>query len=363
MPKRFAISGGGTGGHIFPAISIAQALRKELPDSEFYFVGALGKMEMEKVPAAGFPILGLPIRGIHRSNPFKNISLPWALVRSVWKANRFLADWKPDAAIGVGGFASAALGVAAIQRNIPLFLQEQNAFAGKTNTWLGRFAKRIFVAHHKMDAFFPASKIEVAGNPVREIFEMEPPDRAMGRFHFGLNPQKPTLLVTGGSLGAGAINSAVAMALPKWIDQGCQLIWQTGERQFGTYKHLSASGSVYISAFIPDMQLAYAAADAVVSRAGAMVIAELLATKKPAILVPLPSAAEDHQTYNAKSLSEKGAALYLSEASLSVQLPDLAWQLLSQESQQIEIQKKLEELHQPGSAQKIARSILNQLNP
>jgi UDP-N-acetylglucosamine--N-acetylmuramyl-(pentapeptide) pyrophosphoryl-undecaprenol N-acetylglucosamine transferase len=363
MPKRFVISGGGTGGHIFPAISIAQALRSELPDSDFYFVGALGRMEMEKVPAAGFPILGLPMRGFNRTHPLKNLGLPWALFRSVWKANRFLATYKPDAAIGVGGFASGALGLAAVQRRIPLFLQEQNAFAGKTNTWLGKFAAHIFVAHPNMERFFPADKIENAGNPVRAVFETEAPEMAGSKAFFGLSSDKPTLLVTGGSLGAGAINSAVAQALPNWLEKGCQVIWQTGERQYEAYRHLNSTGAVWVSAFIPDMQVAYAAADAVVSRAGAMAIAELLAMKKPAILVPLPSAAEDHQTHNAKSLSEKGAAVHLPEPQLNLLLPDAAWQLLNNEAERKGMQEKLSALHQAGSAKKIAQSILNRLNP
>jgi UDP-N-acetylglucosamine--N-acetylmuramyl-(pentapeptide) pyrophosphoryl-undecaprenol N-acetylglucosamine transferase len=362
MPKRFVISGGGTGGHIFPAVSIAQALRAELPDAEFYFIGALGKMEMEKVPNAGFPILGLPIRGLNRSQPLKNMSLPWALLRSVWKANRFLGKWKPDAAIGVGGFASGALGLAAVQRRIPLFIQEQNAFAGKTNAWLGSFAKRIFVAHPNMDRFFPANRIENLGNPVRHVFELEAPEPQICRTKFGLDPLKPTLLVTGGSLGAGAINSAVSMSLPSLIDAGCQVIWQTGQRQYESYAHLNSPGIVWVSAFIPEMQTAYAAADAVVSRAGAMAIAELIAMKKPCILVPLPSAAEDHQTHNAKSLSDQGAALYLSESLLQDQLLDSIWKLLKQDSLRAEIIAKLADLHQAGSAQKIAQSIIKHLN-
>jgi len=363
MPKRFVVSGGGTGGHIFPAISIAQAIRKEIPDAEFYFVGALGKMEMEKVPAAGFPILGLPIRGFNRSQPLKNFSLPWALLLSVWKANRFLATWKPDAAIGVGGFASGALGIAAVQRRIPLFLQEQNAFAGKTNSWLGKFAKRIFVAHPNMDRFFPAHKIELAGNPVRAVFETEAPPKSDCLAHFGLSPNNPTLLITGGSLGAGAINAAVAKALPAWIEKGYQVIWQTGERQFELYQNFSANGSVWISAFIPEMQIAYAAADAVLSRAGAMAVAELLAVKKPAILVPLPSAAEDHQTYNAKSLSDQGAAIHLQESALGDQLNNAVEQLLCNNDAREIIREKLSVLHQAGSAQKIAQSILQHLFP
>jgi UDP-N-acetylglucosamine--N-acetylmuramyl-(pentapeptide) pyrophosphoryl-undecaprenol N-acetylglucosamine transferase len=361
MAKRFVISGGGTGGHIFPAISIAQAIQQELPEAEFYFVGALGKMEMEKVPAAGFPILGLPIRGFNRSQPHKNLGLPWALLKSVWKANRFLANWKPDAAIGVGGFASGALGIAAIQRQIPLFLQEQNAFAGKTNSWLGKFAVRIFVAHPNMDRFFPAPKIELAGNPVRSVFETEGPPRHTCLSHFGLESNKPTLLITGGSLGAGAINAAVATSLQTWTQKGYQVIWQTGERQFDTYKHLNARGSIWISAFIPDMQIAYSAADVVLSRAGAMAIAELLAVKKPAILVPLPSAAEDHQTHNAKSLADQGAAIHLKESLLNDKLNETVDQLLSNESAIDAIREKLSALHQAGSAQKIAQSILKHL--
>jgi len=362
MPKRFVVSGGGTGGHIFPAVSIAQALRAQLPDAEFYFIGALGKMEMDKVPAAGFPILGLPIRGLNRTQPLKNLSLPWALLRSVWKANRFLAHWKPDAAIGVGGFASGALGLAAVQRRIPLFLQEQNAFAGKTNAWLGKFAQRIFVAHENMDRFFPANRIENLGNPVRAVFECEAPNPGICRAKFGLHPDKPTLLVTGGSLGAGAINAAIAFILPSLIEKGFQVIWQTGERQFDSYSHYASAGSVWVSAFVPEMQTAYAAADAVVSRAGAMAIAELLAMKKPAILIPLPSAAEDHQTYNAKSLSDQGAAIYLKESQLQDTLHDAVWKLFIDEPQRKEIEAKLAHLHKGGAAHNIALSIIKHLN-
>lgn len=362
MPKRFVISGGGTGGHIFPAISIAQALQAQLEDAEFYFVGATGKMEMNKVPEAGFPILGLPIRGLNRTQPLKNVTLPWAVLKSVWKANVFLADWKPDAAIGVGGFASAALGFAALKRRIPLFIQEQNAFAGKTNSMLGKFATKIFVAHPGMERFFPASKIEQSGNPVRALFETNPPTASTARLSFGLQPDKPTVLITGGSLGAGAINTAVESALAGWLNQGCQIIWQTGERQFHKYQHHQRPGSVWVSAFIPDMRMAYAAADLAVSRAGAMAIAELMAMSLPSLLVPLPTAAEDHQTYNALSLSKQHAAIHLPENQVMENLEMATLNLLKDETARTHMRKALQDSFQPGAANKIARSIIQTIN-
>ncbi|MDA0929845.1 MAG: undecaprenyldiphospho-muramoylpentapeptide beta-N-acetylglucosaminyltransferase [Bacteroidetes bacterium] len=362
MPKRFVISGGGTGGHIFPAISIAQALQAQLADAEFHFVGAMGKMEMNKVPEAGFPILGLPIRGLNRTQPLKNVTLPWALLKSVWKAHVFLRDWKPDAAIGVGGFASAALGLAALQRRIPLFIQEQNAFAGKTNSMLGKYATKIFVAHPGMERFFPAPKIEQSGNPVRAEFETPPPLASTARLSFGLLPDKPTILITGGSLGAGAINTAVDAALEGWLNQGCQLIWQTGERQFQHHQHHHRPGSVWVSAFIPDMRMAYAAADLAISRAGAMAIAELMAMKVPSILVPLPTAAEDHQTFNALSLSNQNAAVHLPENQLRENLESATLNLLKDEGGRAHMRKALQDSFQSGAANKIASSIIQSLN-
>ena len=310
------ISGGGTGGHIFPALAIANAIKSRDRSTEFLFVGAEGKMEMEKVPAAGYKIEALPIRGFQRHNMWKNILLPIRVVRSLLKARRLVKEFKPDVAVGVGGYASGPLLYMANKSGVPTVIQEQNSYPGVTNKLLAKQAKKICVAYDDMDRFFPAEKIIRTGNPVRKHVVQIEGKRERAKQHFGLTEDAPVLFVTGGSLGARSINQGVRAALQKWKQAGIQVIWQTGKPFFPhaeqAVKEANAT-HVHVHQFIAEMDLAYAAADLVLARAGAMSISELCLVKKPAILVPLPTAAEDHQTKNARALTDRNAAVLITD--------------------------------------------------
>lgn len=310
---RILISGGGTGGHIFPAVAIANALRRRC-DAEILFVGAEDRMEMEKVPAAGYPIKGLPVAGFDRKNLLRNFSVLLKLRRSIAMARRIVKEFRPDLAIGVGGYASGPTLKAAQRAGVPTLLQEQNSYAGVTNKLLARQARRICVAYDGMERFFPADRIVKTGNPVRSAL-LEPRSREESRKAFGLRPDRPTLLVVGGSLGARTLNEAMESGLGRLEKEGIQVVWQTG-RYFGDRAEKAAAGHDGIAAtkFITDMAAAYAAADLVVSRAGAGSISELELLGKPCILVPSPNVAEDHQTKNARALSDAGAAILVSDA-------------------------------------------------
>ena len=313
---RIIISGGGTGGHIFPAIAIANALKRLVPDVELLFVGAEGRMEMEKVPAAGYLIEGLPIRGIQRGSILKNLSLPFKMLSSVQKASKLMERFKPDAVVGVGGYASGPLLYAASRKGVPYLIQEQNSYAGITNKWLGKKAAKICVAFDDMEQFFPADRLIKTGNPVRkEVVNIE------GKHHAGaellrLDPLKKTILVTGGSLGAGTLNRSMEKHLADLIAQDVQLIWQTGKFYYkGIMERLGGQlhPNIRVLEFLNRMDLAYAAADVIISRAGAGTIAELCLVKKPVILVPSPNVAEDHQTKNALALVKNDAALLIND--------------------------------------------------
>lgn len=315
---RIIISGGGTGGHIFPAVSIAGALKKKYPGTEILFVGAEGRMEMQRVPAEGYSIVGLPICGLDRKNPLKNIAVLLKFIKSLWKARKIIKDFKPHAAVGVGGYASGPTLKTAALMGIPTLIQEQNSYAGVTNKMLAKGAERICVAYEGMERFFPKEKIILTGNPIRQGLADNQTTREEGIRAFGLDPNKRTILIIGGSLGARTMNESVLRKLDmiKQTDD-VQFIWQTGkfyhqEIQEQLKKH-GELPMLYVTDFISRMDEAYAAADLVISRAGAGSISEFCVLKKPVILVPSPNVAEDHQTQNALALVKKEAALYIKD--------------------------------------------------
>ena len=360
--KRVIISGGGTGGHIYPAIAIASALKEIDPNIEFLFVGAEGKMEMEKVPKAGFNIIGLPIVGINRAHLLKNILFPIKLMNSLRKAFQVLADFKPDVAIGVGGYASGPLLVAAWVKGIPFYIQEQNSYAGITNKALSSKAKHIFVAYPGMDKFFAKDKITLSGNPVRkDLIDISGKKAAAATF-FGLSADKPTILIIGGSQGARSINQAISHGLAELADSDVQIIWQTGisfeseaKASCAKYPKLPA----YISAFIYEMDLAYAMADLVISRAGALSVSEICLAGKPSLLVPFPNAAEDHQTENAKSLVQENAAILIPDSQAKESLVPSALKTLSDKNLLAQLAENSFGMGKPKAAQQIAETILN----
>jgi UDP-N-acetylglucosamine--N-acetylmuramyl-(pentapeptide) pyrophosphoryl-undecaprenol N-acetylglucosamine transferase len=304
------IAGGGTGGHIFPAVAIAHAVQQLHPGAELLFVGALGKMEMEKVPQEGFRIIGLDIAGFNRSNLLKNILLPFKLLKSAWQARKVIREFNPDVVVGVGGYASFPVLNAAQAMRIPTLIQEQNSFAGKSNKILGRKAQAICVAYEEMERFFPKESIVMTGNPVRQVISNATLTRAEGQAWLGMDPEKKTILVVGGSLGAKSINEAIDAGLEELLKEDVQIIWQTGKPYYeqAVSRVKGLEGKVKVFDFIRQMESAYAAADVVVSRAGALAIAELCIVGKPVLFVPYPFAAEDHQTSNAMALVNRHAA-------------------------------------------------------
>ena len=316
--KRFIISGGGTGGHIYPAIAIAIAIQKQWSDAEILFVGAEGRMEMEKVPQAGYEIVGLPIAGIQRKLDWRNVVLPFKVIRSLWKARGVIRKFQPDAVIGVGGYASGPLLWMAGLMGLPTFIQEQNSFAGLTNKWLSKKATKIMVAYPEMERFFPADKIIVTGNPIRFEWHASAYSKSDALRHFGLNEDHPVLLMVGGSLGARAMNQVMEAHLEELLNKGYQVIWQTG-KNYQPNAQWSGKRGLWVGPFINEMHQAYTAADAIVSRAGAMSISELSLVGKPTAFVPSPYVSEDHQTHNAMALVKDGAALMIKESELKEQ--------------------------------------------
>lgn len=354
------IAGGGTGGHIFPAVAIANALQRLRPDTEVLFVGAKGKMEMEKVPQAGYKIVGLDIAGLNRSNWLKNLSLPLKLWKSRRKANELIKTFNPDIVIGVGGFASFPMLNAAQAAGIPTLIQEQNSFAGKSNKILGKKAKAICVAYDQMEQFFPKEAIIKTGNPVRASIAQADINPAEAKRFFELNEQKKTLLIVGGSLGAKAINEAIAANLELLTSAGLEIIWQTGEPFFEEAQKAAADyPQVKVHAFIRQMEQAYAAADMVISRAGALAIAELCIVAKPVIFVPYPFAAEDHQTSNALSLTRKDAALMIKNDEAQLQLAGSLLQLLKDEALQQQMHRNLQGEAIKDADERIARIVID----
>ena len=336
--KRFIIAGGGTGGHIFPAIAIANALKRMSPQSTFLFVGAKGKMEMEKVPQAGYQIEGLTIAGFNRSSLIKNIGLPIKLIKSFIQVARIMKKFKPDAVIGVGGYSSFPVLKYAQSKGIPTFIHEANSFAGKSNIMLGKKATKIFTATDGMENFFPAAKIIVSGNPVRNSIAHMKLTREEGINFFGLDANKKTVLCVGGSLGAKSINEAIDKDISFFESNNLQLIWQTGKPYFEKAKaKCKDNKNVFVSDFITQMEYGYAAADIVISRSGAMALSELCIVGKPVVFVPYPHAAEDHQTANAKKLVDINAALLVEDKNV---LKDLVPEIIKL-SQDISLQEKM----------------------
>lgn len=315
---RIIISGGGTGGHIFPAVSIANALKAKRPDAHILFVGALGRMEMQRVPAAGYDIVGLPVCGFDRKHLWRNIAVLWKLAKSQLKARRIIKEFRPQVAVGVGGYASGPTLKVAGMMGIPTLIQEQNSYAGVTNKLLAQKAEKICVAYEGMERFFPAGKIIMTGNPVRQDLLDRQTDRSEAVRFFGLDPEKKTILIIGGSLGARTINQCVLSHLDLIRSSGVQFIWQTGKIYIDNARRRVAEAGelpmLHVTDFISRMDLAYSAADLVISRAGAGSISEFCLLRKPVVLVPSPNVAEDHQTKNALALVDKGAALYVKDS-------------------------------------------------
>jgi UDP-N-acetylglucosamine--N-acetylmuramyl-(pentapeptide) pyrophosphoryl-undecaprenol N-acetylglucosamine transferase len=358
MSKRFIIAGGGTGGHIFPAIAIAGALKKQDPETELLFVGAKGKMEMEKVPQAGYRIEGITIVGFNRSSLIKNIGLPFKLIKSFFQVGRILRSFKPDAVIGVGGYSSFPVLRSAQARGIPTFIHESNSFAGKSNILLGKKATRIFVASDGMEKFFPVDRITITGNPVRSTIVESTITREEGIRFFGLDPALPTVLSTGGSLGAKGINEAVAAHLDEFGQANTQLIWQTG-KPFAPQAVALARGRAHVwtNEFIRQMEYAFAAADVVISRSGAMSIAELCVAAKPVVFVPFPFAAEDHQTANARHLVDRNAGLLIKDSEARDKLVATALALSQDRARQDTLRTNIGRLAITDAADRIAREI------
>lgn len=370
---RIIISGGGTGGHIFPAIAIANALKEQCPEAEILFVGAEGRMEMQRVPDAGYRIIGLPVAGFDRKHLWKNVSVLIKLLRSQMKARRIIQEFRPQVAVGVGGYASGPMLKACASAGIPTLIQEQNSYAGVTNKLLARQARRICVAYEGMERFFPADKIILTGNPVRQNLLEAHLSREEASAYFGLHPQKKTILILGGSLGARTLNRTLEAGLH--LIQGnpdIQFIWQTGKIYIEEVKaaitaftgeamrnvRVSRLPNLYVSDFIKDMPMAYAAADLVVSRAGAGSISEFCLLGKPVILVPSPNVAEDHQTKNALALVHKEAALYVTDADAPAQLLDMALQTVTDDNKLRSLSEHIAHMALPDSANIIARETL-----
>jgi UDP-N-acetylglucosamine--N-acetylmuramyl-(pentapeptide) pyrophosphoryl-undecaprenol N-acetylglucosamine transferase len=359
--RRIIISGGGTGGHIFPAISIANALKKADPSLEILFVGAEGRMEMERVPAAGYNIVGLPVAGFNRKNPLKNFTVIFRLFKSLKIAGRILKDYKPDAVVGVGGYASGPLLRKAGEMGIPFLIQEQNSYAGITNKILARKAKAICVAYEGMEKYFPAEKIIMTGNPVRQDFNDLDLIRKEALSFFGFDGNSPVILVLGGSLGAGTLNRSLSENLQTVSSSGCGWIWQTGSYYYEDINALvSVSGTpdVKVHGFIGRMDFAYSAADIIISRAGAGTISELCLAGKPVILVPSPNVAEDHQTKNALSLSARNAAIIVRDDQAVQKLVPEAMRLVNDEHLKKALSDNIKLLAEREADIRIAREVL-----
>src|SRR5450759_2436919 len=359
--KRVIISGGGTGGHIFPAISIANALRKIDPETEILFVGAEGRMEMEKIPAAGYRIIGLPVAGLYRSLTLKNFTVLIKLLNSLRKARKVLKEFNPDVVVGVGGYASGPILRQAGRMGIPTLIQEQNSYAGVTNKLLARKASVICVAYDGMEKYFPKEKIIKTGNPVRQNFDNLKSLENEALSFFNLKKEFPVILVLGGSLGAGSINNSLSENISNLRDSDCQWLWQTGKYYFENVNALvsvSFSENISVHGFINRIDLAYAAADIIVSRAGAGTISELCLVGKPVILIPSPNVAEDHQTRNAKALSEKGAAVLITDSQAVNSLVGEAIKLISDKNRRDLLSENILKMADRDADIRIAEEVL-----
>lgn len=364
-PLKVILSGGGTGGHIFPAVAIANEIKKLVPQADILFVGALGKMEMEKVPNAGYKIIGIPIAGLQRRFTLSNLKLPFLILQSLFRTRKIIKEFQPDVVVGTGGYASGPLLKAAVHYDIPALLQEQNSYAGITNKLLSKKASKICVAYEGMEKFFPKEKIMLTGNPVRQdlVDVKQYRDEAMN--FFKLSPNKKVILVIGGSLGARTINLSIGVSLQKLIDNNIQLIWQTGKNYYSTATEQVEKfpdNNIYALEFISRMDLAYAAADIVISRAGASSVSELCNIGMPSILVPSPNVAEDHQTKNAMALVNKQAAVLIKDNEAQSTLILTAIALINNTAQQVTLTNNISQLAFHNSANVIALEVLKLAN-
>jgi len=357
MYKKFIISGGGTGGHIFPAIAIANELKRIDPHSDILFIGAKGRMEMQKVPEAGYKIKGLWISGLQRKISYKNLLLPVKWVYSVYASLRIIKTYKPDVVVGVGGYASAAIVFAASIKGIPILLQEQNSFAGLTNKWLSKKANKICVAYPEMEKFFPSHKIVYTGNPIRQDLIEKAIDKKEAKHRLGLDTSKSLLFVTGGSLGAKMLNESVVKNLELLKENNIQLIWQTGSFYFNQYKTMGGE-AVLVQEFVKNMDLVYSAADLILCRAGALTISEICALGKASVLIPSPYVAEDHQTHNALSLANRDAAILIKDQNAIQEAVPKCVELLSNMEQRDKLGRNALALGRPNAAHEIASEII-----
>jgi UDP-N-acetylglucosamine--N-acetylmuramyl-(pentapeptide) pyrophosphoryl-undecaprenol N-acetylglucosamine transferase len=356
------VSGGGTGGHIFPAVSIANEIRDRFPETDILFVGALGKMEMERVPAAGYQIVGLPVMGFPRKPSLKMISFFLKLIQSMRLANKIIKDFKPDVAVGVGGFASGPVLKAAVRKGVPAVLQEQNSYAGVTNKLLSAKVNKICVAYPNMERYFPAEKIVMTGNPIRKNLLESIVDKTEANSHFSLDAEKPVVLIVGGSLGARTLNESVMANLELIRNSEAQIVWQTGSYYFKEMQErLGPNGpsNLHPMEFVSRMDLAYAVADVVISRAGAGTISELCLLGKPSILVPSPNVAEDHQTKNALALVENQAALLIKDADSREHLIEETLSLLNDKNRMKSLSENIKKLSRPNAAKDIVDVIID----
>ena len=354
---KFILSGGGTGGHIYPAIAIANELKSRFPNADILFVGAKDKMEMQKVPQAGYPIQGLWIAGLQRRLTFDNALFPVKLLNSLLKSRQIIKQFKPDVVIGTGGFASGPLLQMANSVGIPTVIQEQNSYPGITNKLLSKKANAICVAYEKLERFFPKEKIVLTGNPVRQDLIEVQSKRAEGLAHYNLDPNKKTILILGGSLGARRINQLIEKELEFFASQNVQLLWQCGKFYLDEYQKFN-SENVQVMAFIERMDLVYAAADVVISRAGASSVSELCIVGKPVIFIPSPNVAEDHQTKNAKSVADKNGAILIRESELDSNFESTFSDLITDEKKQNELSQNINNLALPNATKAIVEEIL-----
>jgi UDP-N-acetylglucosamine--N-acetylmuramyl-(pentapeptide) pyrophosphoryl-undecaprenol N-acetylglucosamine transferase len=359
-PYRLIISGGGTGGHIFPAIAIANAFRERYHDAQILFVGAKNKMEMTRVPEAGYRIIGLWISGLQRKLTLSNLLFPIKVIASYTRAAMILRRFKPHAVIGTGGFASGPIMMAATRSGIPALIQEQNSFAGLANKQVAAKVSKVCVAYEGMDKYFPKSKIVLTGNPVRKDIITVSSKTEKARNHFGFDASTKTLLIIGGSLGARTINESILKGIEKLVDANIQVIWQTGKGYYDQYKALLVKfdlRKIRVQDFVKEMDLAYAAADVVISRSGALAVSELCIARKPCILVPSPNVAEDHQSKNAKALVEKDAALMIADKDANEKLVDEALKLLFDEQRAKKLSENISRLAKPNATEDIVNEI------
>ena len=354
---KFILSGGGTGGHIYPAVAIANELKSRFPTAEFLFVGAKDKMEMQKVPQAGYKIEGLWIAGLQRKLSFQNAMFPFKLIDSLWKSRKIIKDFKPNVVIGTGGFASGPLLQMATMFNIPTLIQEQNSYPGITNKILSKKTNKICVAYENLERFFPKEKMILTGNPVRQDLIDSGDKKAEAIHYFNLDTNKKTLLILGGSLGARRVNQLIEKELDNLSALNVQVIWQCGKLYFEDYKKYN-SNNVQVLAFIDRMDLVYAAADIVISRAGASSVSELCIVGKPVIFIPSPNVAEDHQTKNAKSIVDKKGALMIKESELDTQFSIVFEALLKDNGKQDQLSRNIKQLALPNATKQIADEIV-----